>query len=422
MAGSTRKARGLDDASKPAEAKAGAPSAKGKAAKKPPSKRKAAKGKGKATRTAPPKAKDYVKALKAMKGVDEGDFAIFDDPLAWVATVEEWLPTGSLAVDRLLGGGYPLGRIVEVAAWEGVGKSTLLDQSIAMTQRLGGVACLIDTEQARDERYMHALGVDTTQLIVRSQSNEGMPLTMEDTFESIERMLSLQEQFIKDAKGSTEVPPMLIVWDSVAGTPSRHEAKGNAGDAAKPGDAASTMRSSFRRIAQRVARARTCLVFANQFYQSIGGPFSTLNTYGGGGVKYYASVRLWLTRKGSLKKGDEAIGHIIEAKLKKTRVNRPRPPAELGLIYGAGIHNAYTLFEWGKTAGVSPVHKWVTTRGSWSYVMIPEALRLPKDDPDYKEYEAFQGTYMGFAEILSQNPVVYQAMALQYADEGKVDG
>jgi len=347
-----------------------------------------------------PKAKDYLRDLRALQGVEDEDYAFFSDPLAWTSTVEEWIPTGSLAIDRLTGGGYPVGRIVEVAAWESVGKTTLLDQSIADHQRRGGVACLIDTEQARDEAYTVRLGVNADELITHKA------LTVEDAFIGIDRVLAIQEAHIaklRKAKKKDRVPKMLIVWDSLGGTPTKAELKGDADDS-HVADAARKVKMNLRRMAQRVANARACLVFTNHLYENIGFG-APLKSYGGSGIRYFTSLRLWLSRTGQLKIGERLVGQTVQAKIKKTRVSAPQPPCELGLLFGDGFHNAYTLFEWGKAHGVSAEHRWITQRGNWSYLMLPDGT-----------HEAFQKTYMGFGEVLTKHPAVYVKMADQYME------
>lgn len=390
----SRKGRSLEDLEAPASLQKPAKKTAKKSAKKASTK--TAK---KEPRVVVPSAEDYLKELRAMKGVDEEDFAFMGDPIAWTSNVNEWIPTGCLAIDRLIGGGWPVGRIVEVAAWENVGKSTLLDQSIGMAQGLGHITALMDTEQGRDEKYSRALGVDPGKLIL------GKAETIEEAFEGFDRILAIQEAHIqKLAKVGKKPPAMLLVWDSLAGTPTKAERDGAADDK-HVAEAAKRVKLNLRRLTQRIAHARVCLVFTNQFYQDIG-PFASIKTFGGGAVRYYTSLRLWLTKKESLKVGNDVVGHIIQAKIKKTRVSAPRPPEDIGLIYGAGIHNAYTLFEWGKNRGVGDAHKWVQQAGGWSYLMRPDGT-----------HAAFQRSFIGFAEQLRQEPAIYQQMAAQYMAE-----
>jgi recombination protein RecA len=348
-------------------------------------------------------AADY---LKLLNEIDDSDFTTFDDP-GVDATVSEWIPTGSLAIDRLVGGGWPVGRITEIAAWEGVGKSTLLDMSFASAQRIGGIAAVVDTEKARDTLYTRSLGVDTGSLLA---PNLGDDVTIEGVFNAIDNLCDVQAKIAVSMKKGVPAPPMLIGWDSVAGCPTRAE-RDKGSDAKHVMAAARMIKMNLRRITARLPKLRIALVFTNHFYESpqalAHGP--TLKTYGGSGIRYFASIRLWLSRIGQLKAGDLDVGHIIEAKLKKTRVNKPRPPAVVGLVYGAGLDNSHTLYEWGKTHGAKdvPDHTWIRMKGSWSYLMLPDGA-----------HEAFQTGFRGLGHYLSEHPALYQQMAEQYLAEG----
>jgi len=227
-------------------------------------------------------------------------------------------------------------------------------------------------------------------------------------------VLALQEAQIQLlAKANLRPPRMLIFWDSLGGTPTRGERDGSA-DESHVSEAARSIKMNMRRLAQRIAKARAVLIFSNQFYENIGG-YGGLKSYGGSGIRYFASLRLWLTKKNGLKVGDGVVGHIIEAKLRKTRVSIPKPPCELGLIYGAGIHNAWTLWEWGKKNGVGPGHKWCEQAGAWSYLVYPPGSGLVSANG--QPYETFQRTFLGFAEQLAAHPDVYRHMAAGYMAE-----
>lgn len=658
-------------------------------------------------------AADYLDDLRALKKPkDEDEFAFFSEDI-FQHTVDEWIPTGSLAIDKLIGGGWPVGRVAEMASWEGVAKSSLIDMSIAQCQQMGGVACLIDTEAARDEKYTRALGVDVDKLIVYNAE------TIEESFAGIDKMLAVQEKRAAETKGK---PPLLMIcWDSlvgdsrvmtpqgevelssvrpgdwaycvadnltvrqvraaqrtgrnkpivrlrfrwwkdrshegeirltpehkvmlcdrtykraadlvmgdrilstsriltneksgekrwrlssialpkkwayehrlfaealfgpvpvghvvhhrngdetdnsednlevlawaahasghwktasasrktatseqararlkawwagktpeqrseigasasrlmwkkksgdpawhrslserssrwhaqrraarttelrslvlieglslpkaadrmgiglhhlktwmrqwdisleenhlvldvqpsgradtydlvmdedapnfvangivvhnsVGGTPTTAERDG-AADEAHVMEAARAIKMNLRRIALRLSKLRTTLVLTNHFYQTIG-TFASLKTYGGSGIRYFCSVRVWLTKKEQIKVGQRPVGHVVEAKLKKTRVGLPAPPVELGLIWGGGIDNSYTLFEWGLANGVSPEHRWVAQRGAWYYLMLPDGT-----------HEVFQNGFLGLGEIFRNRMDVYGQMVEGY--------
>jgi recombination protein RecA len=360
--------------------------------------------KRRARKPRPPTPKDYLQALNSgRKKKGEREFAFFASSDIDTEIVER-VPTGSLVLDEVTGGGWPVGRISECAAWEGVGKSTLLDQSIAAHQKAGGVAALVDTEQKRQVDYVEALGVDMGALISKPVD------TVEDSFRVVNELLDAQEGWVR--KGNAR--PLLIVLDSFGGTPTVAELEGGVDDAHVAG-AAKVLKQNFRRVMLRVARSRTAFVVVNHFYESIG-PFGGLRSYGGGAIRYFTSLRLWLARKSAaLRVGTDVVGHVVECKVRKTQVHRPRAPMEAALVYGRGFDDDYTLYRWGMENGVSPQHRWVLTRGGWSYLMLPDGSHAP-----------FQRQFLGMREAFEQHPKIREQMVAQYRGgrdgEGKEDG
>ncbi|MBR3230801.1 DNA recombination/repair protein RecA, partial [Candidatus Saccharibacteria bacterium] len=83
----------------------------------------------------------------------------------------ELLPSGSLALDLALGGGWPKGRIIEIYGPESSGKTTLALHAIAEIQKQGGQAAFIDAEHALDPAYAKRIGVDTANLLISQPDN-----------------------------------------------------------------------------------------------------------------------------------------------------------------------------------------------------------------------------------------------------------
>jgi len=121
--------------------------------------------------------KEFKRAMsslnKKMTKNSKGEIAIA--PLGEMDTVDvETVSTGSVVLDNLAGGGFPVGRIVELFGPESSGKTSIALNAIADVQRKGGNALFIDAEQALDPSYARVLGVDTdklglTQLIIAEQ-------------------------------------------------------------------------------------------------------------------------------------------------------------------------------------------------------------------------------------------------------------
>jgi len=75
------------------------------------------------------------------------------------------LSTGSLSLD-LLTGGLPRGQISEIAGLDGTGKGTLAYAALAACQCAGGLALLVDADNAADPDALRAAGVDLTCLLL----------------------------------------------------------------------------------------------------------------------------------------------------------------------------------------------------------------------------------------------------------------
>src|SRR6056300_531712 len=93
---------------------------------------------------------------KSIKGMSAG----FNDP-------KDWISTGNYALNYLLSGdfqkGIPLGKVSVFAGESGAGKSYIVSGNIVKSAQEQGIfVVLIDSENALDESWLHALGVETT--------------------------------------------------------------------------------------------------------------------------------------------------------------------------------------------------------------------------------------------------------------------
>jgi RecA/RadA recombinase len=94
---------------------------------------------------------------KSIKGMSSG----FNDP-------QDWISTGNFALNYLLSGdfrkGVPLGKVSVFAGESGAGKSYIVSGNIVKSAQEQGIfVVLIDSENALDEKWLHALGVETTE-------------------------------------------------------------------------------------------------------------------------------------------------------------------------------------------------------------------------------------------------------------------
>ena len=285
--------------------------------------------------------KSLEETLKAIrKTYGEGSVVWFDGRDQPVRKIEV-IPSGSLALDIALGGGFPKGRIVEIYGGVATGKSSMCLHLIAEAQKRGMTAAFIDVENALDPSYAAALGVRLGDVII-SQPDDG------------EQAMDIAEKLIRSGDIG------VVIIDSVAALVSRAELEGSIGDS-HVGLQARLMSQSMRILSGAISKSNTIVVFTNQTRAAIGiggfGPRST--TSGGKALGYYASVRVKTWNYGKIEDGDNRIGGHITAEIVKNKIAVPYKKASLDIIYGRGIVRSHDLINAGKSVGV------VTQNGSW---------------------------------------------------------
>ena len=120
--------------------------------------------------------------------------------------------SGRPSLDSKLGGGYGLGKIIEIFAESGCGKTGLALEAIKSMQDRGGTCAIIDAEHALNTEYCADIGVDVDALYI------AQPTYGEQAFEAIRALV-----------GTGEID--LIVVDSVAALIPKAELEGESGEA-----------------------------------------------------------------------------------------------------------------------------------------------------------------------------------------------
>jgi recombination protein RecA len=248
--------------------------------------------------------------------------------------VKEWIGSGStildLAISNRKDGGFPVGRVCEITGLEQSGKSLLASHVLLNTQKKGGFAVYIDTENALSTEYLTAIGLDLKQMLY-------IPLeTVEDIFETI-------DVIIDKIRSSDKNRLVTIVVDSIAGASTKTEMSA---DFDKDGYAtakALIISKAMRKITNLIGRERICLIITNQLRQKLNAPaFSDpWTTPGGKGIPFHASVRIRLSSIGAIKVKvdghDQIVGSRVKAKLVKNRVGPPLRECEYEVYFDSGI-------------------------------------------------------------------------------------
>jgi recombination protein RecA len=252
------------------------------------------------------------------------------------------IPTGILALDQILGGGFPVGKMVELYGTHGGGKTSIAMKFIAEAQKRGKCV-LIDLENAFDPYVAANSGVDVPNLWV------AQPDTAEKTLELVNALVVADDV-------------SAIIVDSVAGLSPRAELDGDIGDS-HVGLVARILSQAMRVInaTYRQEQSDVIIVWINQVREKIGmmGYGPTTDSTGGRSLKFWCSTRLEVARTGAVKQGEDIIGHTVKVKTVKNRFAAPFQTANYDILYDSGISNESTLLDLAVDAGL------VQKGGAW---------------------------------------------------------
>ena len=253
----------------------------------------------------------------------------------------EAISTGCTSLDAAIGvGGVPRGRIVEIFGPESSGKTTICLHIIAEAQKKGGLAAFVDTEHALDVNYAQRLGVNLDTLLL-SQPEFG------------EQALEIVETLVRS--NALDV----IIVDSVAALTPRLEIEGDMGDA-QMGSQARLMSQAMRKLNAAIGKSNTTVMFTNQLRSKIGVVYGNPETTtGGNALKFYASVRMDIRRKDTIKEGNDIIGNRVKVKVIKNKVAPPFKEVEFDIMYNEGISKIGDLIDVATEYGV------ISKGGSW---------------------------------------------------------
>ena len=290
------------------------------------------------------KAFDISKFRKSITKSIEGLSIGFNDPT-------DWISTGNFALNYLISGdfsrGVPLGKVTVFAGESGAGKSYICSGNlIRHAQQQGIYPILIDSENALDEDWLKALGVDTSE-------DKLLKLNMamiDDVAKTIVEFMAEYKAMPEESK-----PKVLFVIDSLGMllTPTdvnQFEAGDLKGDMGRKPKALTAL---VRNCVNMFGSHNVGLVATNHTYasQDMFDPDDKIS--GGQGFIYASSIVVAMTKL-KLKEDDdgnkitEVRGIRAACKIMKTRYAKPFESVQVKIPYETGM-NPYSglvdLFE-----------------------------------------------------------------------------
>lgn len=289
--------------------------------------------------------KDFASDLIKQLNKEAGSVVAFNIEQGEAPTnVHRWLSTGSTQLDYIISNkpkkqrnGLPEGRIIEIQAPSGIGKSHIAALICKDAQQQGGIAVYIDSENATSIENLGRLGVQTGKNLVFIQ---------EGCTESVFRYI---ESIIMKARAMTKDVPVVVVWDSIAATSPKAELEGDY-EQNTIGLQARVLGKGFRKITNILANQKVTLIAIQQQRQSIGVMFSDPTvTPGGKALGYASSVRIRLDGGSQVKvkegKEEKVIGINVYAKVIKNRMSFPFRRVDFQIHFGKGIVEDEQIFD-----------------------------------------------------------------------------
>jgi len=305
--------------------------------------------------------------------------------------VKEFISTGSTllnyAISNRRDGGIPVCKLTEISGEEASGKSLICAHLIAETQRRGGIAVYIDTENSANPDFMSRVGVNISEMVYLQ------PQTVEEVGEAIEKTIIM-------ARTRAPNKLVLIIWDSIAGTPTNIEVEGTFELGMDLQLAKSKVLSKMmRKITDTIGKERIALVFTNQLKVKIGVMYGDpMTTPGGKAVPYHASVRIRLQagQKNKDAEDGDIYGVHTSAKIVKNRLGPPWRKVEFDILFASGIDDEGSWFS--KLHELEEIEK----ADGWCYLKSIPSGRIEDKGVNAGKDRGFKFREKQFKEILSQ--------------------
>jgi recombination protein RecA len=281
---------------------------------------------------------------KSIEGLSIG----FNDPTDWVST-------GNHALNYLISGdfnkGVPLGKVTVFAGESGSGKSYICSGNLVRhAQQQGIFVVLVDSENALDEDWLKALGVDTDESKLL-KLNMAM---IDDVAKTISEFMKSYKTLPQDDK-----PKVLFIIDSLGMllTPTdvnQFEAGDMKGDMGRKPKA---LTSLVRNCVNMFGSHNVGLVATNHTYASQD-MFDPDDKISGGQGFIYASSIVVAMKKLKLKEDDEGNkisevrGIRSACKVMKTRYAKPFESVQVKIPYETGMNPYSGLLDLFEKAGL----------------------------------------------------------------------
>jgi recombination protein RecA len=251
---------------------------------------------------------------------------------------KEFIHSGCTLLDCVLGGGYPLGRVVNIVGDKSSNKTGLAIEAFANfnIQFPEGTMYYHEAEAAFDIDYAKTLGmpVDKVSFV------EGN--TIEELFNSLDSVCKFHRE---------NNTPGLYVIDSLDALSDKAEKERDIGEGSFGAAKAKKLSELFRRLISDIEKTMVCLIVISQVRDNIGITFGSKHTRSGGrALDFYASQIVWLAEIKKITKTVKGVerptGAWIRAKCKKNKISLPFRECDFPILFGFGVDSILANLVW----------------------------------------------------------------------------
>jgi protein RecA len=259
----------------------------------------------------------------------------------------QFVSTGCTLVDCALGGGFALGRIVNIVGDKSTSKTGLATECLINFCRdyPEGQAAYRDIENAFDAPYAEAMGLPLSKI---DMGSEPLP-TVEAWHRDLEKFVDKQIKLNK---------PGIYVLDSLDALSDEAELERDIGEASYGGGKAKKTSEMFRRLTPKIESSKVLLIVVSQVRDNIGAMFGEKHKRSGGkALDFYASQIVWLSHIGRLTKTINKVkrpyGIEVKAQVKKNKIGMPFRECEFEFHFGYGVEDLISNLNWLDSIGCS---------------------------------------------------------------------
>lgn len=286
----------------------------------------------------------------------------------------DFIGSGCAVLDCVLGGGYPLGRMVNIVGDKSTGKTLLAIEACANFHHKYSDAPIyyLEAEAAFDKSFAGALG---------------MPIDAVTFIDDVATVEGFQKQLEAATQAAKDQPAIFIV-DSLDALSDDAEMERDIEKGSYGASKAKKMSELFRRMAKKLESSQLLLIIISQIRDKMNVTFGRKTTRSGGrAMDFYASQVLYLAELSkqyrTIRGVKRPVAVQVRAKVDKNKVGLPFRECDFEIHFGYGVDslasNLNYLVDVGRAKAIDST---LTKKGAIT------AFLKKCDKMDDKEYRA----------------------------------